>query len=37
MDVGVYVGLGVHKDSVAVGQALPGREDSVSLGVITNE
>ena len=37
MDIGVYVGLDVHKDSIAVGQALSGREDPVSLGVIAND
>ena len=37
MDIGLYVGLDVHKDTIAVGQAPPGREAPVSLGVIAND
>ena len=37
MDIGLYVGLDFHKESIAVGQARTGREDLVSLDVIAND
>ena len=36
MYISKYVGLDVHKDTISVAYAVPGREDPVSHGVVPN-